>query len=127
MTLIDGPRIREAANSDPEFAIAARFWNGDVRMDVGAQAHALRMKDGRIAAFEKLATPPDGASWDLWIAAPPEAWEQMLQPVPRPFWQDFMAAARQGVVLAGDPACFGPYYPALRRLLEIMRTLPRED
>jgi hypothetical protein len=128
MSLIDGARIRDAANTDPEFAIAARFWTGDVRFDVGSQAHALRMKDGRVVAFEALTAPPDGAPWDLWVSAPPEAWEQMLQPLPRPFWHDFMAAAsRQGVALAGDPARFGPYYPALRRLLEIMRTLPRED
>jgi hypothetical protein len=127
MSLIDGPRIREAANADPEFTIAARFWTGDVRMDVGNAAHALRMKDGRVAAFETLTAPPDDTVWDLSIAAPPEAWEQMLQPVPRPFFQDFMAAARHGVVLAGDPASFGPYYPALRRLLEIMRATRQES
>ena len=34
---------------------------------------------------------------DLYIAAPESDWRELLQPVPRPFYQDLMAAMRQAI------------------------------
>jgi hypothetical protein len=46
----------------------------------------------------------------------------LLAPVPRPFYQDlFGAQLHHDIELNANPLDFAPYYPALRRLLEILR------
>jgi hypothetical protein len=56
------------------------------------------------------------------IVATPDAWEKMLRSVPPAFYQDlFGAASRHGVLLLGEPEDIFPYYPALRRIVELLR------
>ncbi|MGH7806160.1 MAG: hypothetical protein ACREQJ_17555, partial [Candidatus Binatia bacterium] len=47
--------IVEAVNGDPEFRLAARFWNGSFRFSMtgsagigGAEAYVFRVRDGRL-------------------------------------------------------------------------------
>jgi hypothetical protein len=113
-------QLSELANRDSEFCIAARFWDCALRIDQGDHARTIRIESGRIAAVE----PSDEkASWDLRIAAPPEEWSKLLARVPRPFYQDLYGAAmHHGFELHGDlEHHLFPYYPAVRRLLEILR------
>lgn len=115
MPAIDIPRLCEAANSDPEFRLAARLWDGTLRIDVGADVHLLNLSAGR-------ATPGEAGaafSYDVRVAGPAEGWREMLAPVPRAFYHDLSAAAaRHGFALEGDSDA---YYPALRRLVELLR------
>jgi hypothetical protein len=118
MPLFDTNSITAAANSDGEFKLAARLWNADVRFEVGAEAYQLRMREGRISEFSKM----DASKWDVKISAPESAWRELLQPVPKPFYQDLMAAmTRQNFKLEGDLLGFNPYYRATCRLFELMR------
>ena len=119
-------RIPQAANSDAEFQLAARFWNGAIRLDAGDTTYLLKVREGRVAAFA-VAGPSEAEEFDVRISAPREDWDELLRPVPRPFYQDLMAAVwRQGFKLEGDLLGFAPYYQAMNRLFELMRT-PRAE
>lgn len=126
MPLFNPLAVAAAANSDGEFQLAARLWNADVRLDVGEQAYLLRMREGRIADFESLQPAQLSAvRSDVRIFAPDSDWQELLRPVPKPFYQDLMAAmTRQGFQVEGDLVGFRPYYRAVNRLFELMRSTP---
>lgn len=126
MPLFDTARLMAAANGDPEFRLAARFWDAAIAIEAGAECYRLLVAGGQIAAFEvNGGSPADGLQ--LRLAATPEQWDQFLQPAPRPFFHDLNAAViREGFTLAGDPVVYGPYYPALRRFWDIARELRQE-
>jgi len=118
MPIFDTKSITSAANSDGEFQLAARLWTADIRLEVGSEPYLLRMREGRISEFSKV----DAPKWDVKIAAPESDWRELLKPVPKPFFQDLMAAmTRQSFKLEGDLLGFNPYYRATCRLFELMR------
>ena len=107
------------ANDDAEFALAARMWDGDVLFASGEDAVRMTVRAGRVT---EVTQSVPAAPAQVRIIATADAWEKMLRPVPPAFYQDlFGAAARHGVLLLGDPADVFPYYPALRRLIELLR------
>lgn len=107
-----------AANDDPEFRIAARFWSADVRLSSGERAWLLRVRDGRIA---QVATAGENAAADAAVVAPAETWREILAPVPRPFFQDLYGASVHHGLQFENADALWPYYPALRRLVELLR------
>ena len=108
-----------AANEDGEFAIAARMWDSDVMLVSGTDAVRLTVRGGRITHVDAAAAH---ATAPIRIAGPPEGWEKLLRLVPPPFYQDlFGAAAHHGFTIDGAIEDVYPYYPALRRLIEILR------
>jgi hypothetical protein len=108
------------ANEDAEFALAARMWDGDVLFASGEDAVRMTVRGGRVTEVVGSAASAAAA---IRIIATADAWEKLLQPVPPPFYQDlFGAASRHGVLLLGEPEDVFPYYPALRRLIELLRT-----
>ncbi len=110
--------IISSANSDGEFKLAARLWNADVRFDLGADSYLMRMREGRISEFSKI----DAPKWDVKISAPENDWRELLKPIPKPFYQDLMAAmTRHDFRVEGDLLGFNPYYRAICRLFELMR------
>ncbi len=118
MPLFDTNTIISAANSDGEFKLAARLWNADVRFEVGPDAYLMRMRDGRINEFSKS----ESGQYDVKISAPESDWSELLKPVPKPFYQDLMAAmTRHGFKVEGNLLGFNPYYRATCRLFELMR------
>ena len=122
--LFDPERVRARANDDPEFTMAARFWNVTLRLDVGETPYLLEIRDGRIAGFVALgAEQAARLGYDTRITAPAGEWAEFLRPAPRPFFQDLFAALeREHFHLeANDSFHFMAYYPAARRLFEIMR------
>jgi hypothetical protein len=123
MSLFDPRAVSVAANDDAEFKLAARFWTATLRLDVGDQPYLLKLSDGMIASFSPV-TPPEDIQHDLHIAAPEADWRELLRPVPRPFYQDLMAARlRHDFTVEGDLLGFNPYYRAFNRLLQLMRPL----
>ena len=123
MAMFDAAAIAAAANADGEFQLAARLWNTDLRFDVGDDSYILRMRDGRIAEFAPLdSSNAASVKSDARISAPLGDWQELLRPVPKPFFQDLMAAiTRQDFKLEGDLLGFHPYYRATCRLFELMR------
>jgi len=115
--------LPDRANRDGEFRIAARFWDCRLRLEVGDRARTVAIAGGRVRSVEPAG--PD-APWDLRIAASPEAWERLLDPVPAPFYQDlYGASVHHGFELGGNlEHHLFPYYPAVRRLIELLRLGP---
>jgi hypothetical protein len=121
-------KIQAAANNDPEFRIAARFWNSAVRLEMGDDALLIRIEKGQVAevlsgrqAFTFLVPA------NVIISAPAAEWRKFLERVPQPFYVDlFGASSHHGFSVGGDMEHLYAYYPALRRLFDIMRSLPQE-
>jgi hypothetical protein len=111
-------RAIAAANGDPQFALAARLWDGDVVFACGEDAVRLRVRAGRVTDAADGATDARAVR----ITATGDVWERMLEPQPRAFYHDlFGTAMRHGLVLDGRIEDIGPYYGALQRIIELAR------
>ena len=117
--MLDWDAVRKRANGDGEFRLHARFWNSRLRLGIGAQRFKVAVDSGQIESIE----PWFGAiAADIAINAPEQDWDALLAPVPKPFYQDlYPATLHHGFEVAGNAAQYCAYYPALRRLVEIMR------
>ena len=119
--MIDWQRLPEQVNGDGEFRLAGRHWTARLRIDAGDDSRLLRFEEGRLAAVESAAhdTP-----CDLFVSAPAKDWEELLAPAPRPFYHDlFGAQLHHDVRLPREPLDYAAYYPALRRLIQLMSSL----
>jgi hypothetical protein len=113
-------RLMPALNDDAEFRLAARMWTGDVAFATESEAVRVLVRDGRV---EDIAPAPADVASMIRIAGPDAGWRKMLEPVPPPFYQDlFGAAAHHGFTIGGRIEDVGPYYPALRRMIELLRS-----
>ncbi len=120
MSLPNIDSVYEAANRDPEFLIAARFWNTLLKLEMGENSFILTIRDGKIASVDS--TPSPSEPWEIRIGGPLEDWNEIVSPVPRPFYQDiFAATVYHNLSYEGDLELMFAYYPALRRFVEIMR------
>jgi hypothetical protein len=117
--VIDFSTLAERANNDGEFALHARFWNATVKLQIGAATYRLDIRDGAL----KACAPWHGTiAGDLAIEASEAEWANLLAPMPRPFYQDLYAATiHHGFSVVGDTKNYYAYYPAVRRLIELMR------
>jgi hypothetical protein len=118
--MIDWQGLLRRANADGEFRLHARFWTARLRIVRDTERTLLEMVAGEM----RRARPWDAADYgaDLEIAAPAEDWDALLAPIPRPFYHDVWAAqVHHGFNLAGDSRNLCAYYPAVRRLIELMR------
>ena len=111
--------LRSRVNEDPEFRLHSRQWTAFVRLGMGSSVFRMRLVDGCIDAVE----PWRGFfASNLSIEAPQAEWEALLAPIPRPFYQDlYPASIHHGFNVTGDIESYCAYYPALRRLVELMR------
>ena len=126
MPFVDTEGFTSALNLDPEFKIAARFWNAIVRLEIGDETYVLVVRDGQLLSV----APPEGnnlmavsRNYDIEVSAPVEEWNNFFQRVPKPFYQDlFSAVSRHNFRYGGDMKMFFAYYAALRRLFDLMRS-----
>lgn len=108
--------------ADGEFRLLSRFWTGTLRFSAGPEVAEVVLVDGAVQP-PGATRPVAGSSRDLTIAAPAEVWAKMLSPVPPPFFNDIMPARAFGLVVDGDAEAFWQYYPAVRRAVELLRTI----
>ena len=119
MALIAWDELARRVNEDGEFRVASRFWDSTLRLDVGSESQRLWFQDGQL---REIGSCDSDLPCDVHISAPLEDWERLLEPVPRPFYQDLFAAQlHHGFQMNADPVDYAAYYPALRRLVEILR------
>ena len=118
MHFIDADRLAAAANADGEFQLHTRLWRARVSLRAGDDdAVALTIEAGRVSIAADAALPAD-----VRISAPAADWDALLAPVPRPFFHDLRAAcAHHGFRLEGDRLHTAAFYPAIRRLVDLMR------
>ena len=116
-------KLKSALNDNSEFRILARYWNGSLRFDVGEDVYLIHLNAGEVSSVDAKA-PAVAGSGDVVISAPAEDWARFLEEVPKPFYQDFYPASmHHGFRLGGDPDYLWPYYYAIRRSGEILRSL----
>ena len=119
MTLIAWDELAGRIHEDGEFRLASRFWNATLRLDLGSESRRLCFREGRLQEIEGC--DPD-ADCDVHVSASLEDWERLLAPVPRPFYQDLLGAQlHHGFQMNAELLDFAAYYPALQRLVEILR------
>jgi pimeloyl-ACP methyl ester carboxylesterase len=117
--VIDWETLASKLDSDGEFRVAARLWTATLRLEVGDDIRALRIEDGRVVSVERSTRD---AACDVFVSAPAQVWESTLEPTPAPFFQDlFPAILHHGLAMNADILDYAAYYPALRRMLEVMR------
>ena len=133
MSFLNGEKFIRAVNSDPEFMIAARYWNVTLKVVVGDEVVIIKVKDGVVTdVFE-----PSGRNfliemheYDIVVSAPAHEWARFFEQEPKPFYHDLFAAViRHDFEWGGDVRLWFAYYGALRQLFSIMRgfvSLPQE-
>jgi hypothetical protein len=111
--------LPDAANDDGEFAIAARMWDADVIFASGGNAVRVSIAGGQVT---DVASASNADVAQIRISAPADGWAKMLEPLPLPFYQDlFGASIHHGFTIEGKIEDVYPYYPALKRLIELLR------
>jgi hypothetical protein len=114
--------LQKALNDDSEFRIAGRYWDGSLRFEFGAEICRLELRGGEVISIDTAASEPGRG--DVVIKAPVGDWAKLLEEVPPPFYQEFYPASmHHGFRLEGDPDYIWPYYWALRRSGEILRSV----
>ena len=116
---LDWEALRARANEDREFRLGSRFWNATIRIQIEKYRYKIQVVDGELRSIE----PWFGAiASDLSITAPERDWKKLLALEPLPFYQDlYPAAVHHDFDVSGDIEAYCAYYPAIRRLIEIMR------
>ena len=97
--------------------MAARYWTGGVRFEMGSVLTGITMEDGAVRA-----TIPDEGHGVIAIAGPQHIWEQVRAAAPPRFLNDInIATDRGGLSWAGDRLTWWQYLPAIQRITELMR------
>jgi hypothetical protein len=124
--VIDVGRLDEVLAEDPEFILAIRSWSGRVGLAVGdGPVLVIELADGRVRSVGP-ADPREPV--DIRVSGPERDWRELLAPVPRPFYQDLWGASfRHDLRLDGAEAVVAAYYPALRRLIDVLRETQTAD
>jgi hypothetical protein len=114
--------LQKALNDDSEFRIAGRYWDGTLRFEFGADVYRLQLQGGEVVSIDDTVSEPGRG--DVVIKAPVKDWAELLKTVPPPFYQEFYPASmHHGFRLEGDHDYIWPYYWALRRSGEILRSV----
>lgn len=124
--------MKARCGADGEFALAARYWTGVLRLDLGDEAADLVLEDGRVTAVIGVAEPDRGlptSPGHVGVCAPAATWDRILADVPEPYFNDVLAAHSRpeaGVDIDGDVETLWQYYPAIRRVVDLLRAERRE-
>ena len=117
--MLDWERVKTRANNDGEFIIHARLWNTTIRLNHGASITRIDIAKGSVT---NISAWQGGGSADLSISAPESDWKALLAQIPKPFYQDlYPASLHHGFEINGNSENYCAYYPAIRRLIEILR------
>ena len=117
---VERPTAQQWAQScaeDGEFMLAARYWDGGLRLVIGAQTLELSVRSGVPEADADL------SGGVIELAAEPSVWEKILAAVPERFHNDVMANVMQGqgIQRNADPVVFAQYFAAAARAIELLR------
>ena len=119
MQLLSSEEWAQKCNADGEFSIAARYWQGGLKLSVGGQILALTLNSGIAQAGE-----PENNEGLITYTADTEVWQKLLAPEPPRFHNDIMAnmSTGMGVTRAGDHLTAAQYYGAAMRGIELLRS-----
>ena len=127
MHLADPSRLQQSVNADPEFRLAARYWNATLSLESPSRALRVEIADGQVTSCREsdAGQPATITPATITVVAPDDGWVQFLAAVPRPFYQDLLGGCVQhhGFQVAGDILSLSAYYQASTRLFAVMRAL----
>lgn len=112
--------LKDDLNSDAEFLLNARKWEGRFRLADDDATYLFQIHEGRV---ERIVDGPDMYEpFDFSISGPSAGWAELLAPEPKPFYQDVYSAwVHHGFVVEGDLEQFFGFHMALRRLQQMLR------
>lgn len=101
---------------DGEFLLAARHWNGGLRLRVGASTLDLRLENGVVSA----GVADEGL---IEFSAEEDVWSRFFAETPPRFHNDVMAnlSTGSGIDRGGNDLVYAQYYGAAMRALELLR------
>ena len=122
MQLAEPTRLKQSVNTDPEFRLAARYWNTTLSLESPTRALRVEIADGQVTSCRESAA---GLPATITVTAPDDEWVEFLAPTPRPFYQDLLGGCVQhhGFEVTGDILSLSAYYQASTRLFAVMRAL----
>lgn len=120
---LDLGALERALKQDPEFVLHSRYLTTTIRVVIGeVQSFRIIVRAGEIAEIDPTVTPFD--SYDIQLAGNEEQWNSLLARIPAAFYQDFYPAmVHHGFRIEGDMETIMAYYPAIRRMAEIFRSV----
>ncbi|HXQ14318.1 MAG TPA: alpha/beta hydrolase [Caulobacteraceae bacterium] len=111
-------RLAAACAADGEFRIAARFWTGGLRLEIGERRVGITVASGAPAA----GIPTADAPGVITLAGARDVWALLLAARPPRFCNDlFNLVAAGRIAVRADPVLYAQYYPAVMRALELLR------
>jgi len=114
--MITSQELAARCHDDPEFRFAARFWTGGFSFTVDGEQTSVRVVDG-----EPAAGPVDGAG-AIALAGDRALWDTITSAEPPRFYNDIGFAEALGLERTGDDLTFWQYYPAVRRVVDLLRS-----
>lgn len=115
--------LQNELGRDPEFLLHARHLTTRIRVVIGErQSFMIAIRDGELLGIDPVVTPFD--SYDIQLAGSDEVWDLLLRKEPPAFYHDFFPAmAHHGFRIEGDMEMIMAFYPAIRRLGDLFRTV----
>ncbi len=103
--------------NDSEFRMAARYWTGGIRFEMGSVLTGVTVEDGVV----RVGVPDEGQGVVV-IAGPDDLWEKVRAATPPRFFNDInVATGRGGLSWNGDRLTWWQYLPAIQRITELLR------
>lgn len=118
---LDLAALEAQLGRDAEFVLHSRYLTTAIRVVIGeTQTFRIAIQAGAVVEIDPVVTPFD--PYDIQLAGSEGQWEALLATVPAAFYQDFYPAMlHHGFRIEGDMETIMAYYPALRRMGEILR------
>jgi hypothetical protein len=112
---------------DPEFLLNTRHLTTRIKVLIGRrQSFMIEIREGELIGVDPVVTPFD--SYDIQLAGTDELWDRLLQPEPPAFYHDFYPAmVHHGFRIEGDMEMIMAFYPAIRRLGDLFRSLANTE
>lgn len=117
MTAPSSAHLAVRCAADGEFGLAARFWTGGLRLEIGDAVTGVTITAGVVSA----GVPGEGPGV-ITISGPAELWEPLLRTVPPRYFNDISVATTGiGLERSGDELLWWQYSPAIQRAVELLR------
>ena len=124
---IDAKTWASLCNSDGEFQIAARHWDGGLRLSIGESNLSLTVANGVASAADADIDTNTNTNTDkegvVGLSGPEPIWQGLLAGSPPRFHTDLLAALSSDLGLSrdGDRLAYAQYYGAIMRAIELLR------
>lgn len=118
----EAERFRVGINIDQEFKIVGRDMTLNLVIEIGTDQRLLKVRDGEVKGIGRNIPMTDPV--DVYISGASEFWKNLLSPVPPTRFQNLYAATHAGnCEVAGNHELFNAYFPAINRMIDVMREL----